>query len=218
MKSSKLSQAHMLLDAMNEIDDRYLAEALSFSNAAQSRHRPALRVPVIRVLSGAAALAALLSLVIFGTSRGFLKFNGKQNPSEAVGELIPSAQALDGLLQECTESVSFTALSADALPLFDGTVRLAIKSTDSDALFVSRPLNAAEQAQLTLEFEQTGVPMTESETADADWAVWITLGNGQVVTPCLTPSSGNVGMGELFGYASERLPTKTFLNLLNTLK
>lgn len=215
MKPSKLPQAHMLLDAMNEIDERYLEEALSFSAKAPSR-RP-LKAPMVRVASGVAALAAVLSLVILGASRGFPGFDDKKNPAESVADITPSPEALESLLQGCAESASFTPLSADGLSLFDGTVRLLIKSPDSETVYVSRPLNAAEQEQISLEFERTGKALTESEAAKSNWTVWVALGNGRVVTPCLNLSHGNVGMGELFDYESERLPTETFFNLLNTL-
>jgi len=217
VKPSKLPQAHLLLDAMNEIDDRYLNEALSFTAPAEKRRRLTLSAPMIRAVSGVAALAAVLSLVILGASRGFLKLDGKKDPAESVADVPPSPQALNSLLQGCAESTSFTALSADELSLFDGTVRLLVKAPDSETLYVSRPLNAAEQAQITLEFEQTGESMIASETTDSDWAVWVALGNGQIISPCLSPTPGNVGMGALFDYESERLPTKAFFNLLNTL-
>ena len=214
MNPSKLSQAHLLLDAINEIDDRYLDEAISFSAEARGTRKSLLTSPVIRAVSGFAALAAVLSLVIFGASRGFLKSSDKHAPAESETSLTPSQELLDSLLQGCAESASFTPLSADGLSLFDGTVRLLIKASDSETLYVSRPLNAAERAQVNLEFEQTGETVTGSDTAD--WAVWIALGNGQIISPCLPPVPGNTGMGAIFDYTSERLPTEAFLSLLNS--
>ena len=217
MKQSKLTQAHQLLTAMGEIDDRYLDEALAISHQVQKR-RLIIRAPMMRAVSGVAALAAVLSLAVFGATRGFLKSNDTHvQPEESINEIVPTLQSLNGLLQSCAESATFTPLSADELSLFDGTTRLIIQAPNSEALYVSRPLSAAEQARVSSEFEQTGKQIERSESADTDWSVWVSFGDGQILTPCLSPAPGNVGMGELFAYESERLPTQAFFNLLNTL-
>ena len=203
--------------SLPRIDDRYLDEALAISLQAQKR-RLIIRAPMIRAVSGVAALAAVLSLVVFGATRGFLKSNDKHaSPEESINEIVPTLQSLNGLLQSCAESATFTSLSADELSLFDGTTRLILQAPDSEALYVSRPLSAAEQARVSLEFEQTGKQIERSESTDTDWSVWVSFGDGQILTPCLSPTPGNVGMGELFAYESERLPTQAFFNLLNTL-
>jgi hypothetical protein len=208
---------HSINVSLHIIDDRYLDEAISFSAEARGTRKSLLTSPVIRAVSGVAALAAVLSLVIFGASRGFLKSSDKHAPAESETSLSPSQELLDSLLQGCAESASFTPLSADELSLFDGTVRLIVQSPDSEALYVSRPLSAAEQANVSLEFEQAGRQIGESESSDTDWSVWISFGDGQILTPCLSPTPGNVGMGELFAYQSERLPSQAFFNLLNAL-
>jgi hypothetical protein len=217
VRNEKITQAHQLLNAMGEIDDRYLDEALTFSAKAKKR-RVVFNTHAMRAVSGVAALAAVLSLVVFGATRGFLKFQDKQSPSEeSVNEITPSLQTLNSLLQFCAESDSFTPLSADGLSPFDGTVRLIVQSPDSEALYVSRPLSVAEQAHIRLEFEQTGKQIENTESSDTDWAIWVSLGDGQILTPCLSPTPGNMGMGELFAYQSERLPSQAFFNLLNAL-
>ena len=51
----------------------------------------------------------------------------------------------------------------------------------------------------------------------SDFSVWITLGDGQVITPCLTPQAGNIGAAVLFDYQAERIPGSAFFDLLESL-
>ena len=130
-----------------------------------------------------------------------------------------SISALDSLLHSCTQSVVFQPIAADHLNFFDGTVRLTVRNEATGALFVSRPLTAAEQSQLLLELEYTGTPVSAEDangsTNGKRYAVWITLGDGQVVTPCLALTGGNVGAGVLFDYSTERIPSAAFFRLVN---
>ena len=68
MKANKADGAKALLDAMNEIDDAYLDEALqALSAPPKVRRLPLYRRPVTKIAAGAAALAAVLTIVFTGT-------------------------------------------------------------------------------------------------------------------------------------------------------
>lgn len=96
---------------------------------------------------------------------------------------------------------------------FDGTVRLTVENRQTGELFVSRPLTATEQTALRREFAASGTPVPTG-TQTPDYLVWVLLGDGSVVTPCLNPSAGNVGAAVLFDYDPERLPSDIFTELL----
>ena len=81
---------------------------------------------------------------------------------------------------------------------------------------MSQPLTYAQQASAQQALSYGG--QAYSETSDeGNYAVWITLGNGLVATPYLTPSAGNVSAAVLFRYEAEQLPTQEFFRLLETL-
>ena len=223
MKSIKLQQAERLLDAMGEIDDAYLTEALSHNSSAASKPRKTiLNSPRIRIISGVAALAAVLALVFTGPLRGVWNQTSNEsaedanlNRAETYDE--PSVTTLNSLLESCTESPSFTLTAADDVKYFDGNVRLTVEDRASGELYVSRPLTPAEQDRLLREFKNTGEQITDAPSSSEGYRVWITLGDGQVVTPCLAAAAGNIGAGDLFNYEPERLPTEIFFDLLKDL-
>lgn len=224
MKQNQLRKAEILLDAMSEIDDLYLTEALSqFPSAAPSHRKRILTSPMMRALPAVAALAAVLALVFTGPFNGlFTKKDAEnadtphKNENSTMTEST-SVTALNSILQSCTESPSFTSISADDIAFFDGNVRLTVKDHQTGTLYVSRPLTRSEQTKLLNEFERVGKRVSDTEETDEAYSVWVTLGDGQVVTPCLPATAGNVGAGMLFDYASERIPTQTFFDLIKTL-
>ncbi len=221
MKKQKLKQAQILLDAMGNIDDVYLNEALSYVPAKEKKFK-FLRSPAMRVLPSVAALAAVLALVFLTPLRGIFNNTFNDDAEEALPGAAESAPdtspaALDHLLQACTESPSFQSISAEDVPFFDGNVRLTVQRLDTGELFASRPLTAQEQERLRLELDAKGAELADGENAERQYAVWITLGDGQVATPYLAPSSGNLGAADLFQYEAERLPSQHFFDLLEDL-
>ena len=111
--------------------------------------------------------------------------------------------------------------------LFSDKIRGGVESI---ALFDSKPkivweINASEyyvceisegRARSLIEKMRVGGTKTPSGEAqgESSTSVWIILGNGQVITPHLELTSGNVGYGELFDYEKEYEPSEDFSNLL----
>ena len=222
MKKSKQRQAQILLNAMNQIDDVYLSEALLYTPVPQKKKAAILKVPSVRVLAPVAALAAILAVVMLGPLNGLLRSIGKsdaentpQIQDESHRDL--SYDSFNTLLQACTQSPSFQSISVDDLSFFDGNVRLMVQKTDTQEMFVSRPLTSNEQARLQSEFKAEGERVTSSDTVQTDYAVWVALGDGQVATPYLTSNPGNLGAAELFQYEAERIPSEHFFTLLESL-
>lgn len=217
MKKSKRSQAQTLLDAMGLVDDSYLNEALSYAPAQEKKFN-ILRSPAMRIIPTVAALAAVLAMVFLGPLRGVLRNTVNDNAEIEQNGEMPTADtspaALNRLLKTCTESPSFQAISADEVPFFDGNVRLTVQRLDSGAIYTSRPLTDQEQSRLRREMELADTEISDEEFDERQYAVWITLGNGQVATPYLAPSSGNLGAADLFQYEAERIPSELFFTLL----
>lgn len=216
MKRRDQQKAIRLLDAIGGINDDFLDEALNYRTS-----RPPVRPP-LRNWVAVAAMAAILLFAVTGPLARVLErdpTNAPSQPPPQEGAERPSSSAptLSALLKECAESPSFTKSAADEINFFDGNVRLTVENRSSGELFVSRPLTAAEQSTLEREFRANGKQVSANASPE-EYRVWITLGNGSVVTPCLNPTVGNVGSGVLFSYESERVPTEIFLDLLADLQ
>lgn len=226
-----------LLDAIGGIDDAFVQEAMdqqelslpsaTSAQSAQSAGRPtAIRSAAsgstrkrspLRALLIAASLVLVLAVGMSAMFVALVRSGNKKAPSDGEPGNVPGVErSLDLLLADCTQSAAFTPCTAEAIPYFDGTVRIAVENRSTGELFVSRPLSAAEKKTVDRELKATG---TAVETSPAEaYRVWVTFGDGTVVTPCLAVSYGNIGAGDLFDYASEREPTELFTGLLYTFK
>ena len=218
---SKREKAQILLNAMSEIDDAYLNEALSYTPAGKKSKLLRFQGAPVRIVSSVAAAAAVVALILTGPMRGMLKKSESERPENSEAEIgtparDTSSAALNSLLEACAQSEQFQVVSYDEINFFDGSVRLAVQNLDTQELYLSQPLSAAQQA--TAQRSLSSTHRTLSETfSENRYAVWVTLGNGRVETPCLIPSAGNTGAAELFRYEAERLPSSDFFTLLEAL-
>ncbi len=216
-KGTKQRLASYLLDEFGMIDDRFVAEAQTWR-----AERPAVRKNSIRVLLVAAALTLVLAVGIAGTVTVMLRRDENRFPAEGEQstEIQPTVGTpvarLDALLSAAAGSPSFSSCSADELRFFDGNVRLAVKDRSSGELYVSRALTASEQATLSASLNANGSPV-EPNSDGTEYLVWVTLGDGRVLSPCLALSNGNVSTATLFDYEVEYIPSQSFQELVESL-
>lgn len=218
-KSVQSRKADYLLDELGYIDDVFLAETINWDKSAHA----APRKRSVRVLLAAASLVLVLAVGAAGLVTMLRRF---ANPEPNVGDgwspgrdgdAQMQLEELDQLLRECVSGASFTRCTDDNLNFFDGTVRLVIEDRATEALFVSRPLNSSEQSAVSEDSRASGVLLSE-DGAESAYRIWVTLGDGSVVSPCLTSSAGNIGAAVLFDYSSERIPTQDFTDLLSGMR
>ena len=211
MKNGKQQKVDHLLDEIGQIDDEFLTEAMGWhASRAVPRRNP------IRALLVAATLSLVLVLALSAT---FSMFNrgAKFDEADRANGMAGEPPTLNSLLQNCTESGNFTQTSADDLNFFNGEVRLAVENVSTGELFVSRALTEYEQDRLERELKQEGELVPPDADTSGEFRVWVMFGDGSVLTPCLTPSAGNIGAAEFFDYDPEREPTQIFMNLLSGL-
>ena len=209
-RKDRKARAERLSDAIGGIDDRYLDEAMHWAGSSLSvRRRPRAHL----LLPAAAALVLVLALA--GTAVLTMQRKDDTPSNSAPGQSAGShgQAALDSLLLSCTGSNAFTPVGVSGPDFFDGTVRLVVENRQTGERFVSRPLTDTEQRLLRAEFAVSGTPVDAGEP-EPDCLVWVLLGDGTVVSPCLNPSAGNVGAAVLFDYSPERLPSDIFTDLL----
>ena len=212
-------KADYLLDELGQVDDEFLTEAMNWHGSA----RKAPRKNSVRVLLAAASLALMFAVGTVGMVTMFRRSGhagvneGVDRYSSADGSEQTRLGEMDRMLRDCVAGDSFERCTNENLNFFDGTMRLVVEERATGEVFVSHPLSISEQSAVIAEFRAAGTPLSE-DGAESAYLVWVTLGNGSVVTPCLSPSAGNIGAAVLFDYSSERAPTQIFTDLLSGMR
>lgn len=211
MSEIKRKKAEYLLDSIGEIDERMIAEAMDIKTVQKSKGSF-----FIRSLAFAAATVIVTGLsVSLILSQTLKKGDDVENVGENdiviyqdVSDALAAAQS--GNKAECFEST-------ESIEFFDGETKIVWKSTEGGkyyTLLIDRGKKAALSSALTETYADSKPADSES---DSKTLVWISYGDGRVVSPYLKDSAGNVGYGELFEYSPEIIPSENFLKLVNSL-
>lgn len=183
------SSAERLFDSIGGIDDRYIAEAQAYRPCVGKRAR-GRRIFVI-------AAAALLSLaLIIGTLPLAISIILSGNSSAPATTENPVY--LSDLLARHARSMT----PLDSAPdLSDGTARL-IWSCDGELYAVNIGKKQLSRLAASLAADTGGSPSQNTTH------VWLSLGDGRVLTPELRLSAGNISYGTLFDYNAEISPSR----------
>ena len=211
--------AEYLFDEIGGIDDSYIAAAMS------ARPVRARRPSRIAVLAAAAVLVMAMVVALpmsFVTDKdgadNVAELDELEKPistdpsaddAEQKPDVIESPFELDSLLSNTPDSFNM----GGEPDLFDGTPRLLWQTVDGVLCGVN--LSAAELEHLNR--EQGKGKQVGDAAMEAEVMVWISYGNGLVVSPYLEDSPGNVGYGELFDYSPEIIPSAAVTGRIRTI-
>ena len=197
MKHSKQEKIEYLFDEIGRINDSLIHEAMVYRRVPK-------KLPIKAISVAASLLVACL--VLFHAGSGILS---KFSRDEGTVDEALRAASLEQLLTEQTDLLDCRLLSAEGeLAFFDGNAYLVWQETNGNRLYVSRPLASYELEKLKKTAMQ-GTPVGE-ESPVSDCRVWILCGDGSVFSPYLRSSAGNIGVGELFDYNAEVIPSSDF--------
>ncbi len=190
-----------LLSKIGEIDDRYLDEALSY--------RPKKRNAAIWLIPAAACICLLFALSLMRPLLArFSDLSAEEKPNGA-GEAKPFDD-LDSVLADAGDRGHSKVHSFESLSYITGEASL-VWQYESGEIF-SAPLSKAELFEL-----QKGLGKGSdvgSEKAELRCKVWILDGQGNVVTPYLKASGGNVGR-VVFDYEAEIYPSREVIDCIS---
>ena len=197
MKHSKQEKIEYLFDEIGRINDSLVQEAMVY-------RREPKKLPIKAVSVAATLLVACL--VLFRVGSGLLPKVSKDDIAVNESGRIAS---LERLLTEHTDTLDCRPLSAQGeLNFFDSNAYLVWQESNGNRLYVSRPLKADELEKLKTMATQ-GTPVGNTSPV-LDCRVWILCGDGSVFSPYLRSSAGNIGVGELFDYNAEIIPSSNF--------
>lgn len=194
---NKKEKAQLLFEKMGQIDDRFIDEA---ENYVPKRATVRIKFPVIR------ALAACLSiLIVFGV--GVMLF---RDNAPAGNESYPEILTVSSVLKK--GSLLSRSVDPAKLNLLDGESRIIWQDTESGEYYQVKVSDSQQNSLNSLNSSAENVADT-----DEDYRIWFVNASGEVTSPELKESSGNVSFGSLFTYDPELELTDAFLERLDTL-
>ena len=219
MRNEKLNSAEKLLDAIGDIDLRFIAEAEAVPEIKKKRF--VLPRKTVNVLAGALAFV----FVIFGVSVALLggRVDADMAPEEdksAMNDILrdPAEKAesvtLGDVILSVQSNTKIKQLSAEEIEFFDDTIRI-IWCYEGDENYRVVEVPASKNSELLLGIERLKNAPKTKNTGEMPCAIWICLEDGRVITPYLEWSDGNVGYAELFEYSPEIEPSSAFTELIN---
>ena len=232
MRDQKYNKdSELLLEAIGEIDDRFIFEAENYERKKSS-------LPLRKLIIAAVALSLVFTFTLslgiglmLGSSRDKVDndFNNVPNEDQdGADDGFNNAGANDEnikpqpitTLEDTLESVKFSSegfsTTFERDMLFDGSTKLIWKYSDEESYRVCTISSASDtkSIQRALEHKKDFSEVSEPAVDSID-GFWICFGDGLVYTPYLKSSDGNVGYGELFDYEQELEPSKSFATFIS---
>ena len=232
MRDQKYNKdSELLLEAIGEIDDRFIFEAESYERKKSS-------LPLRKLIIAAVALSLVFTFTLslgiglmLGSNRDKVDNDSAGVPNEdqdGADNEFNNAGANDGnvkpqpitTLEDTLESVRNSSEELKSPferdMLFDGSTKLIWKYSDEESYRVCTISSASDtkSIQRALEHKKDFSEVSEPAVDSID-GFWICFGDGLVYTPYLKSSDGNVGYGELFDYEQELEPSKSFATFIS---
>ena len=211
--SERYSAAERILDAIGELDDRTVAQCAR-PYVKQVRKRSFKAIVIL-----AAVLTITASLFVGAFVVGMLGirkdvFESENDEASTAVNTQSQAENTYGLtlaerLYKLKDSYSDTTYTADQIDLHDGSIRIVWKYANEDGYRVCS-ISTKELSSLERELEIKYATPVQSHSSSTLEGIWLCRADGTVISPCLKPSEGNVGYGELFDYDPELEPPSSF--------
>ena len=205
MTEKRLKQAEALFCAIGMIDDEIVAAAQSPTFV---RRKALWRNGVIAAVAACVALA--IGVGALGAGMLASLFGGADKAQD-------EPLTLDAVLEEAADNDSVMHLNEDDIDLFSGKTSLIWQNGGEGDYCVVELKSDYDAARLKKELYYQTEEVSADAAADIDYRMWVSFGDGTVVSPHLKRSAGNVGYGTLFDYDPEVVTNENFAKLVNTL-
>lgn len=198
MNNIKEEKALRLYESIGDIDQGMATAALNYKS---SRSASPLKLAVI--------IAACLSLMVMFVIGGLRIIDGglKLDANPGAADTVSS---FDSVLSETSDTALLCEESE--IDFFSGKVELIW--SDGENYYV-KPLGKKAEVDTVLDGIGRGADVDGDE--EFRYKVWVSYGDGRVVSPYLKDTEGNVGYASLFDYSPEILPDGDFVDSLSEL-
>lgn len=202
MTKQKLKQAETLFCAIGMIDDEIVAAAQSPTFV---KRKTLWRNGVIAAVAACVALA--IGVGALGTGMLAMLLRGTDKATD-------EALTLDTVLQSAADNDSVMHLAEDDIVLFSGKTSLIWQDGGEGNYCVVELNSDYDASRLKQELYYQTEEVSAEEAAAINCRVWVSFGDGKVVSPHLKRSAGNVGYGKLFDYDPELMPSDSLAELV----
>ena len=218
MIRDKHKHAERLFDVIGMIDDSIIAECQEPNVSAYKRLGTSLRFRrFVSVCVSLAVICASLSAVLVISKLSNKKADTAPNDNDK-GDGGVSDQnyeyRFDTTLKNAVSSSNTERCSLNEINFFDGEINLIWTDENTDGYYVLTLEESQEYIEESLKKGYSQMSANTSESESIGYTVWISYGNGKVVSPELKFSKGNVGYGELFEYSPEVVPGENLVKLV----
>ena len=226
-QNEKRKSAERLFDNIGLIDDRFIAEA--DRAYVPGKRKFFLRSLIITAASLTLILSMLIGLIAAGMMASGLFSAGSSDERPAqdndLGNVMDEVEdggddaekyiSLGEDLSRIKERSATLSADRDGIDLFDGKKLVIWKYADEETYRVlSISDTEMEALQSSLRRDQ-GTPInTDTAKANGLDGVWLSTGNGEIISPYLKQTENNSHYGEIFEYEPEYEPSAEFASLL----
>ncbi len=191
---TKKDSAEILYRAIGDIDDMFIHEAMAYKKKKKT---------IFGMSRASVVLTALVLVVAVSISmRLFSMTDGAPN--------APTDSDTPNMSQTLTEMLSDASgryyESKDEIDLFDKQIKFIYFDGEGYKTIKVYASTSSLKDNFSLD-EKEDIPKTAER-------VWLSLGNGMILSPYLKFSDGNIGYNTLFEYDPEGVPSDTFMHFI----
>lgn len=206
--NDKRRKAEVLLDAIGEMDDIYLAEAMSYKKKKRNALSRLLVIAATLILATVIPFSAIVGASVVGVALigiNHLNFGQAGDNNEAVPDEVYMEDSLSFLMVGISDSGSYRFCeNEDSIPYADGNAYLVWQYEGESGYHMSQALSDRELDVLIANMghgKEVG-----DDSPKLRCKVWLLLEDGRVISPYLKVSAGNIS-NSVFDYEAEITPT-----------
>lgn len=215
MKEQRDVRAQNLFEAFNYIDDKLIADAQTPQKAIA--YKKARQRFVRSAVAAACVFAVVCSGILHNTLSNDLPMQDSTYDTQSNVQMPSndSRVTLESTLMSPHSSKKVKKVSLEQIDFFGKTSIIWRVNGEDEYNLVKVDTSISQALKDGLVLSSTALSPQEADEVCVE--VWLSLGDGRVVSPYLKNSKGNVGYAELFEYTPEVEPNKEFTNLVNDL-
>ena len=210
-KTYRRAAAERLFEAFGEIDDTIIKGA----EAPYVRKSNGVRFTKFASVSATVAvLLVCMASVLVISNRDKSNNDMSFAPDEIEVSDGSSIQSLEDVLHNAIESQAVCFSSAEEIDYFDGEISLIWKFAGEEDYYSLKFSENVSMSTIKNNLSTSTKQIDANSLNAIVCNIWVSYGDGTVISPYLKDSCGNIGYAELFEYSPEIEPSEEFTELV----